>query len=1462
MGEPLRFENGTPIAVGEFLLNRLSPTEVPSMNEVTVSQDDKLLIAALRDNEFDIVGLADFVPDEDSVNRWLRSLYAIVNHQREPDPSDRTLLAHVLLGMVTVARHEYATDGVQEYWPFLFDRIRRAVFADPEQHLSERFSGQKNQRLLGEWFRTALEKFNYSIPSEGNRNLAPLLFHSGIPKTSLAGALRVIAAACETYGPQATSLPDDIRRLLVQNYQSDLQANVKRLLESRLLGANQLWACLSRVVHAWQTGGDCSLELQQLPLALDPDEVREALPIQSSISRAARIELPVLRFDPETGEVRLTIPYGTGSDWSILSGRTAVEVFWTQTHIGWTAEFRRPLPESLTVSHNDCDAGVSRLFETRSELWPGHWFHSHNGNLEDGRVIDANGIQPGRWFVLFQGTPTFCSIPYARQVRLQWNWLAGSTDWTAWEILIPPRTATRTELEWRVGTNSFSVPLARRPSARVEVVSDSVGCATTADGQEVQVFRDAPDVRLRQDKPREMLLLTEGRESLSIVRRLTLLPEQSLQMPVNQPGVYQLRERRGVGRTLLRFALLPEVEVEGPDVDRKSGIGCVCLKSQEEIGAFSTTGGHSIVATKGWYTHEFSTVEPVVELKWRWNSVDAPHLSFRWPIEGVRWRVLGLSEELATWTREPLVISPSRITKNDVEFEVQYPCGAELLVNDKYNSAKTQPGPSGTALRLPLFAYKGAEGIFLNVEGEDYSAILFSDRPLISSLTGLADDKSVLIEWTSQAPLTGCSLVVWDACDVLSEPVLVPLTAEQIAGSYTEVPFSVLPDAEVFAASLLRSVGGMIRKIHHFAASGKDELKPVGLCINRKTGRSHSADEQPQSWDQFLFQASLQRRFGKGNFQGWAVASLKALHTDGAFSLPLALKLCKILQAYINKEGLREGDRFWAQSLNGALLSQIRAGHKDNLFDVFGSNEPALLTDLLDLGIPAGQEFPLKSIGIAATNGYDFAYPFEYLRDLWLVSVCRNQDAFRETERPEFPEAFDELQRKAATRILQFHDEWTLPSPFFFLPLARPTATIQRSSCGHRHEFALPPVSDGRDRGERFQELLGLLDCAIDCDGTSEDQYFQVHRRTEGVSRGRPPQMPHAVRPRIYSLFWASNVSRWQVDRNDHVERRVLRCYTDFQPLVTKEWSAAEMARSFDLHDLLKRWADGHSVPRDENFEFLESLSDKLKDDLVSGKLHREVLRPAQKETMLCFGSPVEVEAVSAVPRVSAICWQMAWIERLSARQGSGQFFGDSEQSSIEFQKALSKSLRLWPKLMRRCLSLAEMLIWTLYGGGIGVAAKFAGPQPIPTYRSLRSTDAAPVNAAIDETKGTIRKDVSGIVVGYEAGIGILLIPRDGVTLQLALRQFITSEHHNLYELVRFNRTTDVTKGDRACLDAEHQARKDKIKPSVVSLSDVFCGRRFLCDLCEAQVWKISSLRLQVQFEQIPIPNDRRKRIE
>jgi hypothetical protein len=313
------------------------------MSLTTVASNDDSLLAALEQNEFDVAGLADLCLAPGCMEQCLRQLYEILKGRRKPKRYDRKLLAQVLAGMMFVARTDYAAEGHQEYWPFLFDRIRQAALGDRKEFWNDVLESPPYQARLGRWFLTALDVFGYSIPEEGQTYVAPIVFHAGMPYASLPGVLAVIGAACDQFGSQAISLPADIRSALVSNQL--LHRNVERLLTSSSQGAAQLWACLARVVWAWKAQGDCSNELQQLPLALEPEKVRAALPRTLQSSRAMRTVLPQLRYDADTGEIRLTFPLDASTGWRVTADSAPIHLAWSRTHLGQSAEFLNPLPE-------------------------------------------------------------------------------------------------------------------------------------------------------------------------------------------------------------------------------------------------------------------------------------------------------------------------------------------------------------------------------------------------------------------------------------------------------------------------------------------------------------------------------------------------------------------------------------------------------------------------------------------------------------------------------------------------------------------------------------------------------------------------------------------------------------------------------------------------------------------------------------------------------------------------------------------------------------------------------------------------------------------------------------------------------------------------------------------------------------------------------------------------------------
>ena len=125
---------------------------------VPSSPEDAELIHAFEENEFDIAGLAELSLDEAAIERAIHELYLLLCNGSEPRRSNRCRLARVLLGMIAVARDDYAGSGHQEYWPFLFDRIEQVVPAVGGYDLVS-LRTQPHQSLLGRWFRLALEEF-------------------------------------------------------------------------------------------------------------------------------------------------------------------------------------------------------------------------------------------------------------------------------------------------------------------------------------------------------------------------------------------------------------------------------------------------------------------------------------------------------------------------------------------------------------------------------------------------------------------------------------------------------------------------------------------------------------------------------------------------------------------------------------------------------------------------------------------------------------------------------------------------------------------------------------------------------------------------------------------------------------------------------------------------------------------------------------------------------------------------------------------------------------------------------------------------------------------------------------------------------------------------------------------------------------------------------------------------------
>jgi hypothetical protein len=1286
------------------------------MEKVIVPNDYEQLIFALENNTFDIVGLAEFEFEEAMLTRCLQTIQSILIQQRPPRRKDRVSLAQVLYAMVAVAREDYASQGHQELWPFLFRRIHQSNDSNVGG-----VSSQQSQSLLGNWFRTALEVFQYSVPKEGQTNIGPVVFHSGIPRSSLPGAMQVVAAACKQHGLQAETLPVDIRKRLVENFQPALHKPLQRLLGSDLQGASQLWGCLTRVVLAWQSSRNCSAELAMLPAALDPGLVREALPEDRPRRTFDRCSLSVLRYDVDTGEVRMIMPFGDEKEWSITSDTNQLKVHWDASYEKLTADFRTPVPKVIDVSSDVYGSDHDRTIHTRpsgyeGSEWPGIWFHAHNGNIEDGRIIDSAGLSAGRWYVLFNGTPTSCSVPFIGKTPLKWSFSSEGKNWNAFEIEIPPRTADTSFLEWQVGDKSFKVQLARRACAKTQFTNPAVATATTFEGNKLDVFAKQPALKLFRDKELKVLLVREFDHGLELVQSLLLEPDRECEFTTLKPGIYRICEARGGGQVLQRFAFINDFRVVStPNSscdDYQSAVFEFDWNQDLHLGSLRRANHSPSSLQNTDYdnrVYEFCTSQPFADLEWIWSDNCNSNLRFRFAIEGLRWKVTGIPNHPGVWTREPILLDPSVIAQHDAQLEIQLPSGHELQINDSIYYGPRQHSPSGDTLVLPLASY--GELVELRFSGERYDAVVKSKQPILNFLRGIADQESIILEWEALNVPPKLAIVAWDPFDFQSRPIEFLLSDVQMESKQWELSDKQLPKGNFVALSLASVLTSGFKRSRHYAVSAKKDREPIAILIHRASGVVFASTFPPKNVQQIALALSLRKLHELEILPEVLFKSMINHAVSCDLDPSLYLTLYSSVESIVDMDGEREDANEWAvkvlSSLQQLMVGSFKAS--STVWLDWVSQDDARFKLLLRLGIPLGQNAPL-----AILDGKRIAdhkvYPTEYMQDLWIVSVTinRGEDWLAGLE-AESGSTFHELQKQAATRILDFHRRHELPSPFEFLPLTGRMLKVTNSDCQHFHAFSVPASRNPPQDALDFAELLGLEPKSIDCNSTSCDQYYHLPTPKFPQSKFRQ-SIERAGGKKSYSLSWIPNEGRWFIENPGESPPLCCKCDGDSMTLVCQ--SASFFAERFKIRELINSWSTGTSSKDLNYFSFLNDYDNRLIADCFTGELHQEILKKPKRVRQECLGTVVYCDEFDAISDTARIAWQLSWLERWIAWDGAtslDRLSDRTRRSNLETRLpiALAESMNRWPQLMRRCLALAEIIYWTFHRQGIGIAAKF-----------------------------------------------------------------------------------------------------------------------------------------------------------
>jgi hypothetical protein len=246
----------------------------------------------------------------------------------------------------------------------------------------------------------------------------------------------------------------------------------------------------------------------------------------------------------------------------------------------------------------------------------------------------------------------------------------------------------------------------------------------------------------------------------------------------------------------------------------------------------------------------------------------------------------------------------------------------------------------------------------------------------------------------------------------------------------------------------------------------------------------------------------------------------------------------------------------------------------------------------------------------------------------------------------------------------------------------------------------------------------------------------------------------------------------------------------------------------------------------------------------------------------------VQVETRAGLPPLAMIAWQLAWIDRISAWEGENAAYQQSDDDSAiqcEFLSALAVAIAQWPKLMQRVVALAELVYWTLYRGGIGSAARFRSDHTEDQMSVLETFPQAHIGK-IASPASLVRpiednaSEVSGIIVGYDAGIGIVLLHyRSYPSLEATIHDYLTHGDAERHWFASF-KWRSIPEGARDRIQRlQSQGAGNGNRSRILSLADIMCGMRVTCNLQKRPRWEAVEVVVDFGTRKAPLPKHRRR---
>jgi hypothetical protein len=400
---------------------------------------------------------------------------------------------------------------------------------------------------------------------------------------------------------------------------------------------------------------------------------------------------------------------------------------------------------------------------------------------------------------------------------------------------------------------------------------------------------------------------------------------------------------------------------------------------------------------------------------------------------------------------------------------------------------------------------------------------------------------------------------------------------------------------------------------------------------------------------------------------------------------------------------------------------------------------------------------------------------------------------------------------------------------------------------------------------EDFLDALGLEDFVIEGEPTCEDPLWFRVASQRARSHGGLTKRDLATQSRQdvpsgkqYWFYWDARQHLW------HVECRQLSpptcCCLRNGPLLVNLLRATRLLdQDIGLRSRLRTWAELDADRRSLAYptELLERLSKELCSDPITGRLHTQLVASPKLVTKQLCGAVVQVPSERPLPENVGAAWTLSWVERLTAWMGTDLFFGESvdAEDHVRFLQALADGCVAWPRLMQRCLVLAEWAIWSYYHGGLGAAIQFdANVEEEYGSGTVSGSTYSRQMAFSKEVTGAV-----GVIVDYGGGIGRLLIKHpSSPSLAASVREYVQSRPGSRSWLARFDWDV-IEEQDRRKLEHMHAEKSHSCcsPAQAVSLGDLMRGMPVRCNLRKVTRWEATRVRIDFSAKRFSLSGKR-----